>query len=633
MQRLLLRLFLPICAVLSLAFFMKLGFSHLMPPAQFILNDVEFSSDAEDRLPESSTKDTFTLPTSKAWKSVEFPHDWRDIAPTKKGKRLTEVWYRTHLPYKENATLFMPAVNSYLSVWINDKLIYTEKINKNTSNNRWNQPRWVELGAVQEEAQLTLRVVTDQPDYGLLGTVYFASEKQLLPYYEQWRWIHITLLEYFTLGVLLIGLFLLAIWFSRRQDTVFGFAAAFMLMWFLHNLQLFITDIPASRVFVDWYAKGTLCWLVIFIIFFLHRLLGAPPKRFEKFLLIYGVTSSLITLALTFIIPDSFWQITSLFWDNLTLLAGVYPTVRVARATLQREDHTIVVVAATGILIEVFALHDWLQVNLGFSREYGYLIHYSSIVAVISFGLILLQGFTRALNTAEQANLELEKKISLATESLEQRYNDMQTLKQEQALSEERERIMRDMHDGIGGHLVSCIAIVEANPNNTSAITEILRTSLQDLRLMIDSLEPTQKDLSTILAMLRERTEAHLNLVGLHYRWQVSDAGDDLAFPPDVTLQLLRILQEAITNIVKHAAATTITLSTKEMKKDQKSYAIVTIADDGKGFEMDGIKTSGHGIRNMKSRARRIDAEVSIESDAQGTLLTLIVPLWPYIQL
>lgn len=598
-----------------------------MPPTQYILSDVEFSLQTKNL--ELITDE---LKNTDAWHEVNFPHDWRDIPITEKEQRLRTVWYKAQLPYKTDASLFIPAVNSYLSVWVNDKLIYRENQQENTSNNRWNQPRWVELGTVQQNDRLTLRVITDQPDYGLLGSVYFGFADQLLPYYQQWHWVHIRLLEYFTLGVLLIGLFLLAIWFSRRQDTVFGFAALFMLMWFFHNLQLFITDIPVPRVFIDWYAKGTLCWLVIFIIFFLHRLLGAPPKRFEKYLIIYGVTSSLITFVMALTIPNDFWQVTSLFWDNLTLLAGVYPTVRVARATLEREDRTMIVVAATGILIEVFALHDWLQVNLGFSREYGYLIHYSSIVAVVSFGLILLQGFTRALNTAEQANLELEKKIKLATESLEQRYNDMQTLKQEQTLSEERERIMRDMHDGIGGHLVSCIAIVEANPNNTSAITEILRTSLQDLRFMIDSLEPTQKDLSTILAMLRERTEAHLNLVGLHYRWQVSDAGDDLAFPPDVTLQLLRILQEAITNIVKHADATTISLSTEEITKDQKSYALVTIADDGNGFEIDRVKSSGHGIRNMKSRAQRIDTEVKIETDNTGTRLILVVPLWPYVQ-
>ena len=612
MKRILLRLGLPIFAVVALVFLLQLGFSYLMPSDQFIPERMEFSLD------------------ENVWESVALPHDWRSLSAKENQRLQRQIVYRVKLPHLDNAGMFIPAVNSYLSVWLDGRLIHEEVLLTKVSNNRWNHPRWLELGSINQDQTLVLKVVTDQPGYGLLSRVFVAERDFLYPYFQQWQWVHLTLLEYFSVGVLLIAIFLLAIWFSRRVDSVFGFAAAFMLMWFFHNLQLFITDLPVPRVFVDWYAKGTLCWLVIFIILFIHRLLGAPPKRFERGLIFYGVISSLVTFVLAFFIPETYWQVTSLYWDNLTLLAGVYPTLRVARATLERTDLTIVAVAATGILIEVFALHDWMQVNLGFSREYGYLIHYSSIVAVVSFGLILLQGFTRALSTAESANVELEKQVAQVSESLEQRYQDMQALRKEQTLAEERERIMRDMHDGIGGHLVSCIAILEADPNNTEAIAGILRASLQDLRLMIDSLEPTQKDLSTILAMLRERTETNLNLVGIAYRWQVTDVGDDMVFPPDVTLQLLRIFQEAITNIIKHAEAKNIAISTQETVLSQQKFALVTISDDGRGFDISKVQDKGHGIRNMKARARRIGADVGIITNSLGTQLQVSVPLERY---
>lgn len=610
------QLAIPIMSAMVLSGMLWYYLTLLSPPDSFRLAEVSTNltappSVAFDKLP------------GTPWQPVNLPHDWRSLEPAQQ-----EVWYRASTPEQLDAALFVPSINSYLTLWVDQKQIYEEQFEPSHSNNRWNLPRFISLGNLKKNQQLTLRVITDQPGYGLLGRAYIGSDKELRPHYNSWRRFHLTLLEYVTVAMLLVALLMGLIWSRRPQETVFGYAAAFMAVWFLHNLQLFAIDLPLQRSIIDWYAKLTLCWMVIFIIVFLHRLLDEKPRIFERILFTYGALSSLLTLLLAFQIPDTFWQFTSRYWDSLTLVMGIYPTVRIVRATALRNDKTIAFTAMAGTLIIALGGHDWFMVNVNIPRSQGYLIHYSAIVATVVFGAILIQRFVNAMSSAEDLNITLEQRVLKARKQIETQYTEMQALQQEQTLAQERERIMRDMHDGIGGHLVSCIAIVESQPHNTEAITDILRTSLLDLRLMIDSLEPSSKDILSMLAMLRERTEQQLKLVGILYHWKVKDLDTAIEYPPDTTLQLLRILQEAITNIVKHADAKVITVHTREetLPSATEASVIVEIIDDGKGFDT-AQQYSGYGISNMQKRADRINAFIDIESSANGTCFRLTLPI------
>jgi signal transduction histidine kinase len=128
-----------------------------------------------------------------------------------------------------------------------------------------------------------------------------------------------------------------------------------------------------------------------------------------------------------------------------------------------------------------------------------------------------------------------------------------------------------------------------------------------------------------VLATIRTRLEARLGRHGLRFDWQVVDLPPLRGFGPERVLQAMRIVQEAITNVVKHAHATTITVSTgEETFGDGRPGVFVEIRDDGTGLGTG--HAPGRGISNMRRRTARLAGHLAITSGESGTMVRLWLP-------
>ncbi len=133
---------------------------------------------------------------------------------------------------------------------------------------------------------------------------------------------------------------------------------------------------------------------------------------------------------------------------------------------------------------------------------------------------------------------------------------------------------------------------------------------------MLVSVE-TQDSLVTLLGMLRTRLEGLLADNGIAFDWQIGEEPRAPFSRPSPNLHLARIVQEAITNVIKHADATTITVAANDHS--------ITIADNGRGISsaaLDG-RGGGHGITGIRRRSARIGAEFGIGRTDTGTIVTL----------
>jgi signal transduction histidine kinase len=147
------------------------------------------------------------------------------------------------------------------------------------------------------------------------------------------------------------------------------------------------------------------------------------------------------------------------------------------------------------------------------------------------------------------------------------------------------------------------------------------------LRLMIDSFEPSDNDLGTVLGIFRSRLSPILQHQKVDLRWQVQDVPPIPHLGPQKVLHLLRILQEATTNVLKHTEASTLTFTTGETALPTDVTGVyLEVADNSKGFGPD--QGNGQGLRNMLRRAQAIDAELSFEDAHPGTLLRLTIPVF-----
>lgn len=190
----------------------------------------------------------------------------------------------------------------------------------------------------------------------------------------------------------------------------------------------------------------------------------------------------------------------------------------------------------------------------------------------------------------------------------------------------DRRRIAGDIHDGISQRLVSAWFHVRAAiaANTDPAVTEeleataaLLSEALEDSRRAITGLRPTLLDDLGLSAAI---TSVASGLGGVDAVVSVAECGLD----PHVETALFRVVQETLQNVVKHAAATTVSVTLAR----RGDAVVLTVADDGAGFDPSaaGGPTS-FGLAGMRERAALLGADLSVRSAAgDGTTVTLQLP-------
>ena len=189
---------------------------------------------------------------------------------------------------------------------------------------------------------------------------------------------------------------------------------------------------------------------------------------------------------------------------------------------------------------------------------------------------------------------------------------------------EERQRLTRDIHDGIGGQLLSLLVRVREGEMSQAEIEDDLQYGINDLRLIVDSMDHSDSSFETALVTFRARTEAQLKAAKIKLLWDQSQFTTPTHLGPAVTLHLYRLMQEIISNAVKHAACST--LSVTIARKSVSDPLSLSLNDNGCGFDINANHIAGQGLKNIAYRAKAIGAELSVESHAgEGTQFILVI--------
>lgn len=248
--------------------------------------------------------------------------------------------------------------------------------------------------------------------------------------------------------------------------------------------------------------------------------------------------------------------------------------------------------------------------------------------------LVVASRDPTALAAAEEVRLleHMAEHIAVAVENA-RLHEDVRTL----AIVTERERIAREMHDGLAQvlgyvntkaqavkELLQAGQVREA-ARHLEQLEASARETYADVREAILALRSDTRE-RPLLASIRDYVQRFGELSGINAELEVR--GEPVAFDPEAELQLLRIVQEALTNVRKHARAgrAEVSFSFKDLS------CRLAIADDGRGFDPDHLSSRGpwphFGLQSMEERAASIGALFTLDtSPGKGTRVVLDIPL------
>ena len=226
---------------------------------------------------------------------------------------------------------------------------------------------------------------------------------------------------------------------------------------------------------------------------------------------------------------------------------------------------------------------------------------------------------------------------------LEQRIRSLAII---EAQENERRRISRELHDGLGQLLSAAklkfgmIELLNNSLDKASAASDreraseiikdvdgIISKSIVEARRIAHDLRPTTLDDFGLIPALRILCQEFAKLTGIKAKFQVSQLLERIE--PKVEIAIYRIIQESFNNITKYAEATEVSLDVYR----KKNLVYVNVKDNGKGFDMESINKQkkagrGFGLLNMKERAELVGGRFEINSEpGKGTELLLEINL------
>jgi signal transduction histidine kinase len=473
--------------------------------------------------------------------------------------------------------------------------------------------------------ELVIRLFVWVPISGFLDRVYVGPDESLRRFYEQRTLWFVTLPIVFAAWQGILAVILTMMWAMRRGEAAYGALAAAMA---LGAIQAFLpTTIDQPRhpeLYATLLASAPLesgFVLTFGILFFTRRW----PRKLGPLIFVPGV---LLVLVGWFGDPDAIRKFFLLLGMPVLALHLLILGLIVAWSEMRRPDVPSLLLGCAVTIVLTSLLHDILEVAdvIPDDRVFFTRLSYSAMVVAIGAGLTW--RFARALNRVDGFAAHLVIQLREAEEKLKASFAREKERERAAALARERTRLMRDLHDGLGGQLVSIVALSERD-TESSGIGDAARAALKDLRLVIDSMDDIGGDLMLALAAWRDRAAAQLRPHEISLDWRAVPPG--LPVYPELrpwhVIQIIRILDEAVTNAVKHAGARHIKVNVETLRRDEGERGCITIADDGKGFAVDGEqRRASRGLSNMKNRAARCGAELELSSGDGGTTVRLQLP-------
>ncbi len=567
------------------------------------------------------------LPPVHGWVADRQTHDFRRAAIAH-GIDPPAIWVRYRfdgsVAADRSVSLICDFIRENFTVYFNGTDIARTRHSRTDLGFDWVKPRQISLPAALLRPGSNELIFHIESRAGVplaIGMIGLGSDETIQGHFNRQIFFNSTAPEIINGILLVLTCGSLAAWSVRPKADVFCWLGLLGIVWYFRNLHYYI-DAPPFENDLFW-ALTTDSVFVLMALIFAFAATFFDLRAAQRMI---GWVTAMAALGIVVrhaLVAAGQSDVPSFLTTVPIIVAN---TVILARAVWrQRRTENILMLIAV-IAAFAFAFHDLLLVSQGTGLVPFQLQSFGSLLVFSAFGFALGRRMLEALAMNEDVNMTLERRMAVATLQLERSEEQRRALVVASAVENERERMMREIHDGIGSNLITALAVAEKQQQSPGTIAT-LRRSITDLRIGVDSLEPINGDVGALLANLRHRMEREVRDAGLSFVWKVEATPPLPWLDPVGALHLLRILQETIGNVLNHAGAQRVEVVCAPHERCGESGVIIILTDDGCGFDS-GVVSRGRGLSNMKARAEALSATFGCETRiGDGTRISIWLPL------
>lgn len=514
--------------------------------------------------------------------------------------------------------IYIPTVNRRVSLMVNDRLLATF-----ASSPQWIGPMisgplrlLVPRQALHGPTdRLTVMLeVGEMPMPTYLSPIYIGSDAEIGTAFFIRDFVTVDMKIMAVAAQMILGIGLMFAYFFNLRTPLYSWLAGLLGASFVMSLELLLGWQPALQPYLG--VAGALGPVVALLLVGSALTLAdmTPPRWLSQaimacVILLLPVAALQTRTSLAFL---------ALFSSGSILAGSIIAVVIVARGALQRRNIDAQLMLPPIVLMAWFGLHDAFIAMTLPRHGFQILYPYSRLLFLVCLNAVLMRRMFASLKQLDQANETLAARLCEREAELNALYQRDRIKADHEAKTQERLRITQDLHDGISGHLASIVALSERT--GEQAIEKAARQALNDLRLVIYSLDLGDRELPLALANFRDRLVPQLHHLGVTLDWSVAGLPEVSGLTPGSALVILRILQEAITNAVKHGPARRIAIRGANA---EDAMVAITVENDGRPL----VRTSGgYGMASMERRARQLGGRLIFENIPGGVRLSLLLP-------
>jgi len=462
-------------------------------------------------------------PAPECAKTVSLPHrseaDGFQLTRSNVG-HIARAWYRVRYDvpaaWKTDDQLMIYSPRVLGVAWaarVNDQIVSD---NLDDWRMTWNRPLAVRLDSAHFRPgdQLIIAVgIAFEPQLGhALARVSVGPAQALAQRLALREFLQFVMPVACSVTLLAMGVFFLLFWLSRRAERTHLFLALSCIAWCVCNLQYVLPrrDDPVLNAWYSAVAGPSIAWVMWLIYLFVLQL----DKRFSRVIALIMPPFVLIMTFLALpIVPLN--ENVGTYYQGINLTVAALVAARIGWMAIHGGSFELRVIAVALAVTIVGGAHDVGLVTQRIDTEGIYLLPYCSMLLFGSFLLAVQRRYVRAINEYDLLSSSLARRLSERERELHANHARLLELERAQTLAAERHRLMHDMHDGLGSALTTSLAMLEQGNVDGAELKSLLLDSVDDLRAVIDSLEPLDGDLTSVLAMLRFRLGKRLELAGI----------------------------------------------------------------------------------------------------------------------